>query len=192
MAVFLSSRKRAEQKKQSLCSGGNKSRGQNFWFSERVGSGSIQIPTFFFSNIVSSSEESPPFPCPFPLIYLTLVTMSQRPRRSKANLHPGHILCDFEIHRRTSEQKKADDEACQQAKDDQVAELQKAYDHIGALENAMAEKQARESIEVPIKPLKPRPRPVKKSPGTVSGQAQGQYQFYIRDFNIRSRKYQRL
>ena len=118
--------------------------------------------------------------------------MSQRPRRSKANLHPGHILRDFEIHRRTSEQKKADDEACQQAKDDQAAELQKAYDRIGALENAMAEKQARESIEVPIKPLKPHPRPVKKSLGTVSGQAQGQYQFYIGDFNIHSRKYQRL
>ena len=88
-------------------------------------------------------------------------------------MHPGHILRDFETHRCTSEQKKADDEACQQAKDNQAAELQKAYDRIGAMENAMAERQARESTEAPIKPLKPRLRPVKKSLGTVSGQAQG-------------------
>ncbi|KIM63521.1 hypothetical protein SCLCIDRAFT_24189 [Scleroderma citrinum Foug A] len=40
------------------------------------------------------------------------------------------------------------------------------------MENAMAERQARESTEAPIKPLKPCPRPVKKSLGTVSGQAQ--------------------
>ena len=102
-----------------------------------------------------------------------LITMSQRPRQSKANLHPGHILRNFETHRHTSEQKKADDKACQQAKDNQAAELQKAYNRIGAMENAMAERQARESTEAPIKPLKPCPRPVKKSLGTVSGQAQG-------------------
>ena len=99
--------------------------------------------------------------------------MSQRPQRSKANLHPGHILRNFETHRHTSEQKKADDKACQQAKDNQAAELQKAYNRIGAMENAMAERQARESTEAPIKPLKPCPRPVKKLLGTVSGQAQG-------------------
>ena len=116
--------------------------------------------------------------------------MSQRPWQSKANLHPGHILHDFGIQRRTSEQKKADDEVCQQAKDNQAAELQKAYDRIGAMENAMAEMQAKESAEVPIKPLKPHPRPVKKkSLGTVSGQAQGQYPFHIEDFDICSREH---
>ena len=54
----------------------------------------------------------------------------------------------------------------------------------------MAEMQAKESTEVPIKPLKPCPRPVKKkSLGTVSGQAQGQYPFHVEDFNIWSQEH---
>ncbi|KAL4064846.1 hypothetical protein V8B97DRAFT_1919971 [Scleroderma yunnanense] len=108
--------------------------------------------------------------------------MSQWPWQSKANLHPGHILCNFEIHRHTSEQKKADDKACQQAKDNQAAELQKSYNHIGTMENAMAERQVKEFAEALIKPLKPHPRLVKKLLGAVSGQAQGQYPFHIEDF----------
>jgi len=50
----------------------------------------------------------------------------------------------------------------------------------------MAERQARDCAEVPIKPLKLCPRPMKKLLGTVSGQAQGQYPFHIEAFNIHS------
>ena len=87
--------------------------------------------------------------------------MSQRPRRSNANVHPGQIIIDAKGHRRTSEQKKADDEMLQQAKDAQFAAVQKMYERIGTLEDTMAENQwsATADPENPIKPLRPRPRP---------------------------------
>ena len=96
--------------------------------------------------------------------------MSQRPRRSNANVHPGQIIIDAKIHRRTSDQKKADDQALQQAKDAQSAAVQKMYERIGTLEDTMAENQWRATAdpENPIKPLRPRPRVVSKVLGTGS------------------------
>lgn len=96
--------------------------------------------------------------------------MSQRPRRTNANLHPGQIVVDSQVHRRTSQQKRIDDEALQQAKDAQLAAVQKGYDRIGAIENTMAEQQwGSAHQEVPIKPLRPRPRPQQaiKAPATA-------------------------
>ncbi|KIK13073.1 hypothetical protein PISMIDRAFT_18245 [Pisolithus microcarpus 441] len=61
--------------------------------------------------------------------------MSQRPRRSKANLHLGQIILDAQNQRCTSEQKQADDENLQRAKDAELAATQKAYEHVGAMEN---------------------------------------------------------
>ncbi|KAI6011395.1 hypothetical protein BKA83DRAFT_4131947 [Pisolithus microcarpus] len=60
--------------------------------------------------------------------------MSQRPRRSKANLHLGQIILDAQNQRCTSEQKQADDENLQRAKDAELAATQKAYEHVGAME----------------------------------------------------------
>ncbi|KAI5980693.1 hypothetical protein EDD15DRAFT_2205352, partial [Pisolithus albus] len=80
--------------------------------------------------------------------------MSQQPRRSKANLHPGQIILDSQIQRRTSEQKQADDEALQQAKDAESAATQEAYKRVGMMESAMAVKQTQESTrsEKPVRP----------------------------------------
>ena len=87
--------------------------------------------------------------------------MSQHPRRSNANVHPGQIIIDAKVHRRTSDQKKADNETLQQAKDAQLAAVQKMYERIGTLEDTMVEHQwhATADPENPIKPLRPRPRP---------------------------------
>jgi len=102
--------------------------------------------------------------------------MAQRPRRSNANLHPGQVVIDSQSHRRTSEQKKADDEALQWVKDTQLAAVQKGYERVGAIEDTMADKQSKENtdLENPIKPLKPRPRPrpVSKAPAVVQTASQ--------------------
>ncbi|KAI5999715.1 hypothetical protein EDD15DRAFT_2363045 [Pisolithus albus] len=83
--------------------------------------------------------------------------MSQRPRRSKANLHPGRILLESQIQRRTSEQKQADDEVLQQAKDAELAATQKAYERVGAMERAMATRQTQGST-LSEKPIRPKPQ----------------------------------
>ena len=97
--------------------------------------------------------------------------MSQCPRRSNANVHPGQIILDAKVHRRTSDQKKADDETLQQAKDAQLAAVQKMYEHIGTLEDTVVEHQWRATAdpENPIKPLRPRPRVVSKVLGKGVG-----------------------
>ncbi|KAI5989967.1 hypothetical protein EDD15DRAFT_2198317 [Pisolithus albus] len=84
--------------------------------------------------------------------------MSQQPRRSKANLHPGQIILDSQIQRCTSDQKQADDEALQQAKDAESATTQEAYKRVGMMESAMAVKQTQESTRSE-KPVRPKPRP---------------------------------
>ena len=53
--------------------------------------------------------------------------MSQRPHRTNANLHPGQIVVDSQVHRHTSQQERIDNEALQQAKDAQLAAVQKGY-----------------------------------------------------------------
>ena len=92
---------------------------------------------------------------------------SQHPRRSNANLHPGQVVIDAQVHRHTSEQKRADDKALQWAKDAQLAAIQKGYKHVGAIEDTMAKKQWKENadLENPIRPLKP--QPVSKAPVVV-------------------------
>ena len=67
--------------------------------------------------------------------------MSQRPHWSNVNVHPGQIIIDAKVHRHTSDQKKADDKTLQQAKDAQLAAIQKMYKHIGTLEDMMVKHQ---------------------------------------------------
>jgi len=114
--------------------------------------------------------------------------MSSRPHQSNANLHPGQIVVDSQVHRHTSEQKKADDEALQWAKDAQLAAVQKGYERIGAIEDKMAEKQLKESadLENPIRPLKPwpRPRPVSKAPVVVPTSNQSKVEYTPLQINI--------
>ncbi|KAI5992874.1 hypothetical protein EDC04DRAFT_2613483 [Pisolithus marmoratus] len=79
--------------------------------------------------------------------------MSQRPHRSKANLHPGQIILDSQIQRCTSEQKQVDNKALQQAKEVQLEALQKSYECVSMMESAMAARQMQE------KPIRPKPQP---------------------------------
>ncbi|KAI6019506.1 hypothetical protein BKA83DRAFT_19251 [Pisolithus microcarpus] len=97
--------------------------------------------------------------------------MSQRPRRSNANLHPGRIVLDSQIQRRTSEQKHANDEALQQTKDAELADAQKAYGRVGAMESAMAARQAQDGTrsEKAVRP-KPRPQSADQSKGDVEAE----------------------
>ncbi|KAI6162343.1 hypothetical protein EDD17DRAFT_1508279 [Pisolithus thermaeus] len=55
--------------------------------------------------------------------------MSQQPHQSKANLHLGQIVLDSQIQRHTLEQKQADNENLQQAKEAELAATQKVYEH---------------------------------------------------------------
>ena len=94
--------------------------------------------------------------------------MSQCPCRSNVNIHPGQIIIDAKIHRHTLDQKKADNQALQQAKDAQLAAVQKMYEQIGTLEDMMAKNQwsATADPENSIKPLRSRPQVVSRVLGT--------------------------
>ncbi|KAI5981798.1 hypothetical protein EDC04DRAFT_2617152 [Pisolithus marmoratus] len=92
--------------------------------------------------------------------------MSQWPHRSKVNLHPGQIVLDSQTQRHTSEPKQANDEALQWAKEAEMATVQKAYEHVGVMESAMAARQAQDGTR-PVKFV--RPKPCQQSGGQHKG-----------------------
>ncbi|KAI6100050.1 hypothetical protein EDD16DRAFT_1526645 [Pisolithus croceorrhizus] len=66
----------------------------------------------------------------------------------------GQITLDLQIQRCTSEQKQADNEALQQAKEVQLDALQKSYEHVSMMESTMATRQMQDGTrqEKPIRP----------------------------------------
>ena len=80
-----------------------------------------------------------------------------RPRREKANLHPGRIILDAKNKRRTPAEKKADDLRAREVESAREAALQQGCDRVHEMEATMAVVQsAKEAVKV--KPVKPRPR----------------------------------
>ncbi|KAI6155778.1 hypothetical protein BKA82DRAFT_4349007 [Pisolithus tinctorius] len=83
---------------------------------------------------------------------------SHRPRREKANLHPGQIVLDAQVKRRTSSQKKADDSRAKDLSDARTAVVQQGCTQILEMEVTMEVEQATQDA-VKAKPVKPKPKP---------------------------------
>jgi len=92
----------------------------------------------------------------------------QRPRREKANLHPGQIVLDTQAKRRTPVEKRADDLRAQQIKDACATAVQQGCARVSEMEATMEVEQARQEA-VKAKPVRPRwggsqGRPTKTAP----------------------------
>lgn len=73
---------------------------------------------------------------------------THRPRREKANLHPGRIILETQTKRRTPAQKKADDLRAQEAIDAQAAAIQQAHARVSEMETAMEVRQVTQEAEI--------------------------------------------
>ncbi|KAI6140532.1 hypothetical protein BKA82DRAFT_32259 [Pisolithus tinctorius] len=83
---------------------------------------------------------------------------SHCPQREKANLHPGQIVLDAQVKRRTSSQKKADDSRAKDLSDACTAVVQQGCTRILEMEATMEVEQATQDT-VKAKPVKPKPKP---------------------------------
>ena len=81
-----------------------------------------------------------------------------RPRREKANLHPGRIILETQTKQRTPAQKKANDLHTQEVIDAQAAAIQQAHARVGEMEVAMEVAQATQGT-AKVKPVRPRQAP---------------------------------
>ena len=95
-----------------------------------------------------------------------------RPRREKANLHPGRIILDAKNKRRTPAEKKADDLRAREVESARKAALQQGCDRVHEMEVTMAVVQsAKEAVKV--KPVKPRPRIRQDRPTSINTAPRG-------------------
>jgi len=81
-------------------------------------------------------------------------TGGQRPRREKANLHPGQIILDSQIKRRTTAEKQADDLCAQATKDARAAAIQQGCARVSEMEATIEAKQVVQRA-VKAKPVRP-------------------------------------
>ncbi|KIO06947.1 hypothetical protein M404DRAFT_24093 [Pisolithus tinctorius Marx 270] len=91
-----------------------------------------------------------------------------RPRREKANLHPGRIVLEAQTQRRTPAQKKADDLRAQEVIDAQAAAIQQAHARVREMETAMEVRQVIQGA-AKAKPVRPRQAPASRDPGQEIG-----------------------
>lgn len=82
----------------------------------------------------------------------------QRPRREKANLHPGLLVRDTQTKRRTPVEKQADDLRAKEIKDARAAAMEQGHARVSEMEAAMEVSQAQQGTGK-AKPVRPRPRP---------------------------------
>jgi len=81
----------------------------------------------------------------------------QRPRREKANLHPGLLVRDTQTKRRTPVEKQADDLHAKEIKDARTAAMEQGHARVSEMEAAMEVSQAQQGTGK-VKPVRPRPR----------------------------------
>jgi len=86
---------------------------------------------------------------------------THRPRREKANLHPGRIILETQTKRCTPAQKKADDLRAQEAIDAQAAAIQQAHARVSEMETAMEVRQVTQEA-AKAKPVRPRQAPASR------------------------------
>jgi len=84
-------------------------------------------------------------------------TGGHRPRREKANLHPGQIILDSQIKRRTTAEKQADNLCAQATKDAQAATIQLGCARVSEMEATMEAEQVMQRA-VKAKPVRPAKR----------------------------------
>ncbi|KAF8839053.1 hypothetical protein BDN67DRAFT_1012639, partial [Paxillus ammoniavirescens] len=89
----------------------------------------------------------------------------RRTRLKNATQHPG--IPDIPAKRCTTAEKKADDQALADAEAVKEAALKQAVLRMGKMENKMAVEQRQAAT--PVKPVRPRPKVVKKAPKAVKG-----------------------
>lgn len=80
---------------------------------------------------------------------------NNRPRREKANLHPGRVILEMQTKRRTPAEKKADDLRAQEVIDAQAAAIQQAHARVTEMEIAMEARQLSQDA-AKVRPIKPR------------------------------------
>lgn len=90
-----------------------------------------------------------------------------RPRREKANLHPGRIILDTQNKRRTPAEKKADDVYAEEVKNAREAALQQGRERVHEMEATMAVTQNAKGA-VRAMPVKPKPRVRQRRPTSTN------------------------
>jgi len=86
---------------------------------------------------------------------------THRPRREKANLHPGRIILETQTKQCTPAQKKADDLCAQEAIDAQAAAIQQAHAWVSEMETTMEVRQVTQEA-AKAKPVRPRQAPASR------------------------------
>ena len=82
---------------------------------------------------------------------------SARPRREKANLHPGRLILDSQIKRRTPAEKQADDLRAKEIQSTRAAAVQQGHAQVSEMEANMEVEQGMQEA-AKAKPVKPKGR----------------------------------